>query len=119
MKIFTDEQRRDLLVTALEGGSNYWYFLPSLEMVKHQPGEATVEAIFRMVNEEGYQIPVNDLEERDDVLGWIDKRSMDAAEVMMMEESRWAVAQELAGDGDAITADVWFQYVVMGEIVFG
>ncbi len=111
--------REDLLVTALEGGSNYWYQLdfvkPEIEGIKE--GEPTSIRIFEAAMI-GREFPVFDAE-TGEKLGEISLERMSEGEMTMKEKSPEFYHQARGDDWDAETADVWFQYVVMNEIVFG
>lgn len=111
--------RKDLLITALEGGSNYWYDLPFIEMVEKPNDIYTMsERIFQAVCK-GVEIPVHDIE-TGEKLGELSMRNIRRGERTMKAEyptTHWKDIQY--GDWDATTADVWFQFIVMNEIVFG
>jgi len=110
-----DEEIVDTLVTALEGGSNYWYFLPDVDMVKIYPGKSLSEAIILTVLEdESIAVPVMDLEDEEELLGYITKQNiMDGLELFISNGNKFDPAM------DAEDADTLFQYIVMKEIVFG
>lgn len=112
----------DLLITALEGGSNYWYYLPDLSMTKKYKEEGQAQAlserIFKAVMK-GEVVPVHDAEDEEELLGYISKKNIKRAEKLMKENSPDHYKNALSEDWDAETADVWFQYVVLGEITFG
>lgn len=110
----------DLLVGALEGGSNYWYFLPDLSMVGRRKGEPWSVAIGRAVWHEGAAVPVADTNEKEGTrLGTLTKASMEKGLDLMMRKHPRHYADLIGGNDDAITADVWFQLAVMGQLVFG
>ena len=114
--------REDLLITALEGGSNYWYWLNDLgEHLKKYNRKywlSASEKIWRAVRI-GQIIPVYDCENPEEKLGEISKERIKIGEELMKKNSpeHWMNANE--DNWDAETADVWFQYVVMGELPFG
>lgn len=118
-----DQDIIDVMVTALEGGSNYWYYLPDLSMVReHFPkGEkpsinqlAMSEKITKAVLEHGAVVPVYDVEDDDNHLGDISQENIKRGLQLFMDDKRaWDPGM------DAGEADVFFQYVVMSEIVYG
>jgi len=109
----------DLLVTALEGGSNYWYSLPDLSMVVRKHDEPTSIAVFRTAFEEANKaIPVKDVNDAVD-LGVITKTGMMAAFDLMEKTYPRDYANLIGENWDAETADVWFQLAVMGKLVYG
>lgn len=110
----------DMLITALEGGSNYWYFLPDLSMVTRKKGEPWSVAIGRAVWHDGAEVPVDDCNEKAGTrLGMLTRASMEKALDLMMRKHPRHYADLFDGNDDATTADVWFQLAVMGDIVFG
>lgn len=110
-----DSLIKDLLIDALEGGSNYWYFLP--ELPKREKNEGVYDAILR-VSSTG-EIPVHDLEDEELKLGAITYQNMLDAFILISQEQPIVFGDMLNENFDANDADVWFQYVVMKELVFG
>lgn len=121
--LLDDQRRLDMLTGALEGGSNYWYYLKddATDIIDkyriEDTKEPVVDIIWRAIKE-GESLPVRDLE-NDDLLGYISWNSMLAGEAKMKEEQTEHYADIIKENDDANTADVWFQYVVMGTVVFG
>jgi len=118
--MFNDQLREDLLITALEGGSNYWYLLAeeACGIFGSYPGPAGSEKVWQAIAD-GKTIPVNDAEEEEEVLGSINMESIKAGEEIMLKEYPHILADILKENWDAGTADVWFQLCVMKEVVFG
>jgi len=106
----------DLLVTALEGGSNYWYYLPN-ELPK-QEGKSYIDAMLAFL-EEGGSIQVNDWEDEEEKLGELTWESAMKAFELMHEVQPHNYAALIEDNWDANDADVWFQLAVMGEVTFG
>lgn len=109
-----EEEIIDVLTTALEGGSNYWYYLPDLDMVKEHPGLVLTERIIRTVLEDkSISIPVLEVEEKE-LLGYLNKQNiMEGIELFIQNNYQFDSGM------DADDADILFQYIVMKEIVFG
>lgn len=124
-KVIERDVLENIFVTALEGGSNYWYFLTedTIALVrKAVPREVEPFlsiAIFKAVLDHGVVIPVNDAENEDDVLGYIDRDTMQDRLQRLAETNPSYLYAEFEGDGDATSSDVIFQSIVMNEIVFG
>lgn len=118
----------DLTVTALEGGSNYWYFLPDLPMVlKHKDIKEPLSIkIFRAAFDRGESVPVHDKEEsgtrgvfnEQTLLGYFNLANIDRAWQLMQDKYPRHFG-DLFNDWDSTTADVWFQLAVMGKLVYG
>ena len=131
MKItITTEVTRDVLesvfITALEGGSNYWYSLSdkAYELVDaavpRDGNKALSERIFEAVYDKGVIIPIHDIEDPEgDTIGALDVTKFQDAMNKCSEESSWAIQAEMAEQGDAVSSDAVFQYLALGEIVYG
>ena len=115
----------DVFVTAIEGGSNYWYFLSedAVRLIRKAiPREeesclsvATFKAVMRGVN-----IPINDVENEEDIIGWISLETMaDRLSELATSGNKWALQAHMNEEGDADSADIVFQYMAMGEVVYG
>lgn len=145
--ILTDEQMCNMLVGAFEGGSNYWYFLKDLSMIpkvgykpqteynikslgehkefdstqKHRMIDCLVHRIFEAAMLD-IKVPVFDSEADEDdnePLGYLTKESMIKGSYLMLQESPEHFANIISENDDAETADVFLQYAVLGEIVYG
>ena len=123
MKIeFTEEEFNEFLsnvvITALEGGSNYWCYVDAPDISERRHGEAIAETIVRQIIE-GKSIEVFD-SENDESHGFISREScLKAIDSMLNNDYRDTVLNIVREQYDAEDADVFFQFSVMGEIVFG
>jgi hypothetical protein len=112
----------DLFVTALEGGSNYWYYLPRIpdgvrEIMAELDMELT-EAIGEYVLRGG-SIDINDAEDEETKLGTVDMTSLlEAIDILKNYYTR-AYENIIDEEYDADDADIFFQLAVMGEVTFG
>ena len=111
--MLNDSDRKDLLITALEGGSNYWYFIPD---VIRRKGQDLIDAIWEEVIS-GLSVTVQDLEDFE-YLGDISIEGMETAESILEVDFPEVYQRILEGQYDAFDADLWFQLTVMGEVVF-
>jgi hypothetical protein len=119
------EVLEDIFVTALEGGSNYWYYL-SEEAIKlirkavpksEDPYLST--AILKAI-ETGVEVPINDAEDEDEVIGTISLKTMNERLQKLAEsKNRDALVSHINEDGDGDSADIVLQYLAFGEIVYG
>ena len=120
------EVLEDIFVTAIEGGSNYWYFL-SKDAVKRIRQVVSREqvpylsiAMFNAVIDHGLAVPINDVENEEDIVGWISIETMQQRlQDLYNSDNRWAIERHINEEGDADSADVVFQYIVIGEAVYG
>lgn len=116
----------NVFVTAIEGGSSYWYFLSDeavdiiRSVVPKREDECLSTAILKAV-ERGAIIPINDAENEDDVIGELDATKFATMLQKLYDDDTYSASLdlEIRGDGDAYSSDVVFQYLAMGEVVFG
>lgn len=120
------EVLEDVFVTALEGGSNYWYFLPdhSIQLIRRAvPKEEDPylsTAILKAILDHDVKVAINDAENEDEVVGIITKDLINPRLQLLSESKlKWALDAHLNEQGDADSADIVFQYIAMGEVVFG
>ncbi len=114
--LLTNEQRKNLLIGALEGGSNYWYFLPFNE--GHNLRSYSINSIWAAILE-GKTFNIHDFEDEGEKLGELNLQNIIDGEWLMYKNSPRNFADILSENDDACTADVWFQYAVLKEITFG
>lgn len=118
----TKEDIINLFVTALEGGSNYWYYLPRIpngvrDIMAELDMELT-EAIGEYVLRGGI-IDINDAEDEETKLGTVDMTSLLEAIDILKNDYTSAYENIIDEEYDADDADIFFQLAVMGEVVFG
>lgn len=127
----------DTIVTAIEGGSNYWYWVKVTEnwfevAKRYDIAEAKKETPQRLhlspfsilisnalLNVDNFQMNVYDLEDPDERLGVLSKESFVKACEICCTNYPDVWANILTGNFDADDADVLFQLAVMGDVVFG
>lgn len=116
--MINDDLHRDLLITALEGGSNYWYYIPDVIKTRKQSfSEAVWETIASGLPVDVYDVE-GDEEERD-FLGTITLDSIEDADKILNDEFEDVYNRIVEEQFDAEDADIWFQLIVMKEVVFG
>jgi hypothetical protein len=116
----------DIFVTALEGGSNYWYYLGKEAIIRIRSAVPKKEdpylssAITKAILDHGVTVPINDAEDEDEVVGEISLETMGTRLQKMVDEGYYDVIKaHINGDGDADSADIIFQFLAMGEVVYG
>lgn len=110
-----------VIVTAMEGGSNYWYWLSDLSMLKGRyPGEPLSIRIAKAVFLDGIDIPVHDCEDPQSELGTLKGDAIQERLQALADDQGLSdhLDAELRGEGDATSSDVVFQFMVMGELVY-
>jgi len=120
------EVLEDVFVTALEGGSNYWYYLPAESIIAIRKAVPKSEdpylstAILKAILDHDVKIAINDAENEEEVIGVITRGTMQARLQLLSDSNeRWALEAHMREEGDAGSADVVFQYLTMGEVVYG
>jgi hypothetical protein len=120
------EVLEDIFVTALEGGSNYWYYIPdhSIKAIRNAVPKSEdpylSTAILKAILDHDVKVAINDAENEDEVVGVITRGTMQARLQMLAEgKSKWALEAHIKEEGDADSADIVFQYLTMGEVVYG
>ena len=120
------EVLENIFVTALEGGSNYWYHLgkDAVNIVRsHVPKseeECLSMAVFIAVYDKGAMVPIRDAEDEEEVIGYLSKESFNYRLQKMSDDGNGRhIQNELNDDGDGDSSDAIFQYLALGEIVYG
>lgn len=115
----------NVFVTALEGGSNYWYFLPDESVAKirkvmpKNTNPFLSMAIVKAIIDHGVEVGINDAENEEDEIGVISLKTLPERLQKLADEMPDAFNAELNEEGDAETSDIWMQYMTLGEIVYG
>lgn len=109
------QEVKDILITALEGGSNYWYYLPDVEMAQKEEYKSLPLSvkIINAVIDHGEVVPVYDVEDENEKLGEISRENIERGLKLYIP------GNILDGSADAGEADRLFQLIVMGEVVYG
>lgn len=119
----SDETISDLLCTALEGGSNYWYLLGHVDTTHFVKGDTYVDNLMRsFIADKDYKLDVYDIEsdeDEPDLLGSVTYLKMGIALSIMSKDYPKTLGNIMSGNMDGDDADVWFQLSTMGEVVFG
>lgn len=117
----------NIFVTAIEGGSNHWYFVGEQaheairNAVPFEDEPSFSMALFKAVLDYGVKVDIHDVEDEETLLGTINRNTLyDRLEKLHEDEAfGWALDAELDEQGDAETSDAVFQYIVMEEVPFG
>lgn len=116
----SEEQMADLLVTAFEGGINYWCGKVEITAM---PKKTSPEGNFNNISasdivSKGGTVALHDIEDPDEV-NWLTRDKMLVGISKTMDWGKFATVEDLMDNHDAETADVIVQYAVFNEIVFG
>ena len=123
LKDLTLEQFEDIIVNAMELGSNYWYLVNPIEFrvsLQGKEGDPLSTRIAQtLYNDKTFFIGVYDLEDPSYLLGTLTQESLLKALEIAYTRYTSHYTNFISGNGDAETSDVIFQLAVMGELVFG
>lgn len=116
----------DVFVTALEGGSNYWYFINTgvvnkvRASVPKSVDPCLSTAILTAILDHGVSVEISDLDNPDEILGTLSYESIkERLHLLDMSlDYKWALEAHEEEVGDADSADVVFQFLVMGDVWF-
>jgi hypothetical protein len=115
----------NVLIGALEGGSNYWYFAGDFDRSNFFKGESSAMNIaYQLFNNPEYKLPIYDMESAEeledmDFLGDVTQASMLKAFEIMGNDYPKALERILNEDNDADDDDIAFQIATMGEVIYG
>lgn len=120
------EVLEDIFVTAIEGGSNYWYFLSdhAIEKIRRavpkEEDECISTAILKAILDHDVKVEINDADDEDEIIGVITRGTMQARLQLLADSpNKWALDAHIKEVGDADSADIVFQYLAMGEVIYG
>lgn len=122
----TREVLEDIFVTALEGGSNYWYLIgaEAIKKVRAVIPDRSIpfsQALFSAVYDHEVDVEIHDIEEEEDeeAVGTISMTTMsERLQKCATDDNSWAILNEINENGDATSSDVIFQYIALGEVVY-
>lgn len=116
----------NVCITSLEGGSNYWYYLSSnaIKIIRNAVPKSVDSylstAILKAVLDHNVEVPINDVEDEEETLGYLSAKTLqERIQALATSDDSWALHNELKEEGDASSSDIVFQYMVLGEVVYG
>jgi hypothetical protein len=118
------ELLENVFVTALEGGSNYWYYINARNhtavrrAVPVEVDRYFATAMLSAILDHGVEVEINDIENEDDLLGTLSAKTIkERLELLYADPNySWALEAEDNEEGDAESSDIIFQYLVIGEV---
>ena len=117
------ETFENIIVTALEGVSNYWYMLGDIKgcpLPDEMPDKAPSERIaYGLWHNKDARVDILDSEDEEELLGTLTYDSVRERMQLATENHLSELESMISGDFDAWAADTLFQVLVMGEVVFG
>ncbi len=116
----------DLLCSAFEGGSNYWYMIEEFGMppeLKGVPDEKVFRHLDYPTREGGYLLvsdrKIVECEGGEVTIRKIDRDRLKVALNLMSQKYPRHFADFINENGDADTGDVFLQLAVLGDVVYG
>ena len=130
IKITTTISRESLeciFATAFEGGSNYWAYITDeqWEIVDELTKECFFlngeEKMLTTILDDKVNIEINCAENNDKVIGTLSAKTFKKRLQSLSNHDNYSrfLYAELNGEGDAESSDVIFQYLVLGEVIYG
>ena len=110
-----------ILVTALEGGSNYWAMLDLADtgiLKEKYAGEPLSVKVAKMIWYDRINLRVMDAEEEDVLLGEVNLTTIKTAFEIICAQYPEIYMNLIQENYDANDADVFFQIATMGDITF-
>lgn len=111
-----------VIISALEGGSNYWYWLDTDDFKSDLPDSGqplTVRISKALYTNSSFRMPVYDLEDKEEILGIVSQKSLKEGFEIAAKDYPNQFRAIMDESYDALDADVIFQLCVMKEVVFG
>jgi hypothetical protein len=116
----------DLLISALGGGSNYWYIVDFNEFknkFKNSHDSQNKNLVEKLVDtlyfQPSYEINIYDVENVNKLLGRLSYNKCVEGLILMAHEYPRQFALVLTGEWDDETSDIFLQLSVLGKLVFG
>ena len=118
------ETFENIIVTALEGGSNYWYMLGDSKGIPKRddiPDKSplTQRIAYGLWHNKDSQVVIWDAEEEEELLGTLTYDSVREGMQIACKDYMKEINMMISEDYDAWTADTLFQVLVMGGVTFG
>lgn len=112
------EMLSNLLVNALEGGSNYWY--SNVEFVgRDQYPDIRYDEWFAKCLDENIPFEIRITEDEWGKTHVLNLESVTTGTMLLVEEETRHYDDWIQENDDATTADVWLQLCLFGKVVFG
>lgn len=116
--LLSDEQLENLTANAIELGTDYWCWIKNKSDVTNTDADKSFSERVLATALEGGEVSIYDTE-TEEFLGYFSKENIKKGTELMYKNQPSHFADILNENDDSVTADVWFQFVVMGELVYG
>jgi len=118
----TLEQISNLLCSAFEGGSNYWYIIEKFIEPKELSFRTDKDQVFRHLDyplNEGGALIIGDMEDEDSEPKRLDLKAIQKGLQVMAKKYPKHMADFLNDNDDADTGDVFLQCCIFGDAIYG
>ena len=112
----------NLLCSAFEGGSNYWYVINEFVEPKAFTFRTDEDEVYRHLDyplNEGGAVIVGDMEDEDAEAKTLDLKAIEKGLKIMAEKYPRHMSDFINDNDDAITGDVFLQCCLFGEVIYG
>jgi hypothetical protein len=116
------ERISDLLCSAFEGGSNYWYVINEFVKPKDLTFRTDKDQVFRHLDyplNEGGALILGDMEDEDSEDKRLDLEAIQRGLKIMSEKYPRHMMDFINDNEDADTGDVFLQCCLFGEAIYG
>lgn len=121
----SNKRAADLLVTAFEGGSNYWYMIQGYsqpDAIAHPWGaEEYHPSYISFPFSTGGAVIISDLEDENGAIYKLNKKAIARGKKIMSTNPDYShyYADVLKENDDAETGDAFLQLCLFGEVIYG
>lgn len=118
----TLEQISNLLCSAFEGGSNYWYIINEFIKPKELSFRTDKDQVFRHLDyplNEGGALIIGDMEDEDSEPKRLDLQAIQKGLQVMAKKYPKQMMDFLNDNDDAETGDIFLQCCVFGDAIYG
>lgn len=111
----------DVIICAIEGGSNYWYVLDQRAVVEPKDFKRNESIHYPFLDKvyQGSSVDINDAEDSKEKLGTLNIESIERGLKLLGTNHAKVLNNIIEEIYDANDADIFFQLCVLGEIVYG
>ncbi len=124
MSLITDSRAADLLCSAFEGGSNYWYLIDhkQVPVVAATPwGNEYMPSYISYPFSQSGAIVIVDIEDPDGDKHTLNKAAIERGKTLLSTDDQYGHHLEnvLQEQDDADTGDIFLQLCLFGEVIYG
>jgi hypothetical protein len=112
----------DLLCSALEGGSNYWYEIARFQKPHAWTFRFDDKKVYRHIDyplNPGGALQITSMEEPDREAAILNLDGIQAGLNLMAQKMPQQFANFMKEEGDETTGDVFLQFCLYGEVIYG